>query len=138
MILDENTCDSNLDVPLMASRDLINYMVFEKDGQEYLTGAGHTAGTYRREQDLLNSSELSGRCSFGEDGFAKWYRISPEDEGKLVTFLASERAGYFVYDKNGDCIFSSLYQKAGNKVILPKNGYIALAGEKGQTVEMIR
>lgn len=134
VILDAARCDSNLDVPLMTSRDLVNYEAFEKDGVEYLTGEGDSMNTFCSEKGLLSSAQLSGTYQFKGETPATWFKIEPGDEGKTAVFTASEKAGYFVYDKNGECVFSSLYQNAGNKVVLPKKGYIALVGEKGESV----
>lgn len=101
---------------------------------EYLTGEGDSLNTFYSEKGLLSSAQLSGTYQFKGETPATWFKIEPGDEGKTAVFTASEKAGYFVYDKNGECVFSSLYQNAGNKVVLPKKGYVALVGEKGENV----
>lgn len=136
VILDAEHCDSNVDVPLMVSRDLVNYEIYQKNGVEYLTGEGRSLDTFCSESGLFHSSDLNGTYQLTGEPMADWFYIDPEDEGKMTEITPSEKASCFVYDKNGECVYSTLYQDAGNKVILPKKGYLVLVGGKGESVDV--
>lgn len=132
-IIDENHAVCELDLPVMIGRDLTDYRFWKEDGREYLA---LESCVYLEEDAMGMSSELAGEMTVGKEG--QWYKITPEDEGKEIVITTSPRNGYYVYDKNHNCVAASILPEEKETVILPENGSVLLVGAEGSVITVTR
>ncbi|HNX63888.1 MAG TPA: serine hydrolase domain-containing protein [Oscillospiraceae bacterium] len=134
-IINENEAKCEIDLPGLIGRDLPDLLFSYKNNTEYLSSGSYT---YIGEEALKSSEELPEKYTVSFDNSADWYKISEKDAGSTVTIKISNNAAYYIYDKDENCISSSLFKENSNDIILPKDGYIVLAGEKGAVFNIIK
>jgi CubicO group peptidase (beta-lactamase class C family) len=133
-ILDENTAKSELDLPIMLGRDLFHYAFYEKDKIEYVTVETYN---YAGEETVKSSKKLTNSVIIEED-LAVWYEIAEEDTAALIEITTPDHGAYYVYDKDNNCIASSLYKGQSDSFMLPTRGHIVFAGNKGAVFQIKR
>jgi hypothetical protein len=66
----------------------------------------------------------------GADGFAQYYTVGSEVQGKTMVVTLPKDAAYAVYDEDGVCVnFTTVSNN--NTTVLPAKGKIALIGKAG-------
>ncbi len=127
-IIDENRAQTQVQIPGVGGRDLMDLQFTTKSGAEYLSSAG---GLYIGEDAVKEiSSKASFQITIGDDGYASWYKIGSAAEGRKVKVTVPKNASFSVYDSKDICTHSSLLTE-DSTVNLPKGGYIVFAGEAG-------
>ncbi|BCJ94233.1 hypothetical protein acsn021_18020 [Anaerocolumna cellulosilytica] len=133
-VINENTAKSELDLPLMLGRDLFHYAFYEKDKAEYVTVETYN---YVGEEKVKSSKELKDTVIIGED-LTVWYEIVQEDASAIIKVTSPDNGAYYVYDKDNNCIASSLYTAESDSFMLPTGGHIAFAGSKDAVFQITR
>lgn len=128
-ILDANKAVCELDLPIMTGRDIGEIRFFMEDGKEYLQIGSNT---YLTEEAMEDSALLNGEVKGG------WYGINEEDEGENIKITVPNHSAYYVYDRYGNCVASSLLEEEKPYILLPKKGKILLTGEKGSIFQIER
>ncbi|MGF7141836.1 CubicO group peptidase (beta-lactamase class C family) [Anaerotaenia torta] len=127
-IINENQAQTQVQIPGMAGRDLMDLQFTAKSKTEYLSIAG---GLYIGEDAVKAiSSKDSFQITIGADGYACWYKIGSAAGGRKLKVTVPKNASFSVYDSKDICTYSSLITKE-NTVTLPKGGYIVFAGNQG-------
>lgn len=109
-------------------RDIVDINITKKDNIEYLSA---TNGIQYVGEEYLSNLDLSQIYTIGTEGFTKWYRITKSDAGTYTTIDISGEGHYYIYNKYGALIDSSLFMGDTMTSYLIEDGYIALAGKQG-------
>ena len=121
--------DENNAVNTLKFRDVTDLEFFVRDGAEYVNANDMVSV---REDSI---PELTGKTTtyvIGEEGFAQYYAIGPDAQGKTLVVSLPENAAYAVYDENDACVNFTTVSK-NNTTVLPAKGKIALIGKAGDT-----
>ena len=133
-IINENYCEDFIKIPGTIGRDTNDFSFYKKDNIEYLK-LPTTTQQFICEDAIANIALSNGKIEI-DDNNAKWFKISKEDEGKILNIEIMGKGSYFVYDKYDNCVDTSWIKNKTNKVLLPKEGKIVFVGEKGATFEL--
>jgi CubicO group peptidase (beta-lactamase class C family) len=124
-IVDSDTAWQDVQIPVMAGRDLGTLEISNIDGKEYLSNAG---SIFISEKDMVDMyAGDNAICTIQENGYARWYTISQNDAGKTMTVNLPENASFAVYDEES-CVYYSTVN-ANQAVKLPENGKVVYIGE---------
>lgn len=134
-IIDSNTAMNMVGIPGIASRDISDIEITAVDGHEYLTSVDQ-GFTYIREDaiPLFTSDITSVPLTSGE---ASWYRIEDMHDVSITLDLPEDTACY-VYDENGNVVYTNFMVDYGNTVPLPECGMIVFIGDTGSEVGIRR
>jgi CubicO group peptidase (beta-lactamase class C family) len=134
-IIDAATAKYDVDIPLMLGRDLFDYNFYLEDKTEYVTVESYL---YAEEDIVKSSEELDPGKVILDENHAAWYEISNKDADTIITIEAPVKGAYYVYDKDNNCIASSLYKEESNLIMLPSEGHIVFTGYKGAIFQVSR
>jgi hypothetical protein len=84
---------------------------------------------------LSTGSEGKAACTIQPDGYARWYKIGENANGKTMTVQMPKDAGFWVYDAKGAITASSVLWD-DDSAKLAKGGLIAFAGDPGARFEL--
>lgn len=125
-------------VPGQAGRDLNDYKLEEKAGNQYLiTGSGK----YLSEEAVKRLPAADTDISIGENGETVWFSVDRTNQRAPVVLeiMAGGRGAWFVYDHTGrdmKCVSSSWTLEEGRSFYLPRDGRVAFAGEPGTKIRL--
>lgn len=124
-IVDKNLALGYLDAPGVLSRDLNDFNFYEKDNVEYIK----SGDSILMSEDAIGtlSTEDKFKCTIGNDGYTKWYKIGDGSVNKEIIVDMPKDSSFVVYDSNGTLVNYSLVTGV-NKVTLPKDGTIGFMG----------
>lgn len=125
-IIDENTSKAFAKIPVMTGRDWQDYTFYEKNNAEYVEKGDNI---YICEDGIKDMSSIKDKVKIGEDGYAKWYKVSNKLQGHEITVNKPKDGNFFVYDEDDRCVYSSVALNSGKEIILPKNGKIVFVGK---------
>lgn len=129
-MVDENTLEQRLEIPMTNGRDLTDIKMYRKNGIEYMKINSSIAISEDAIKNL--SSKNSFKVTIGEEGYANWFKIPTSYGNKKIKVTIPEKSGYAVYDKEGGLVFLSTI--SSNKTItLPEGGTVVFAGNAGST-----
>ncbi len=74
-------------------------------------------------------------CTIQPDGYARWYKIGDNADGKTLTVQMPENAGFWAYDAKGTLVASSVLW-GDESAKLFRNGMIVFAGDPGARFEL--
>lgn len=134
-ILDENHARSLIDLPVMLGRDLASYTFSKKALGEELQ---YASLTYVSEEQVESIAQLPRELTMKKSEEVHWYRIGKEQANSSLTIEVPKEGAYYLYDKDGSCIASSIILSEKSTVLLPENGYLAFAGEPGNTFHTVQ
>lgn len=124
-IFNLDTAVQDVQIPVMAGRDLGIYQISNVDGREYLSIAGWI---FISEKDIVDIyAGDNAVCTIQGNGYARWYTINKKDAGKTMTVNLPENASFAVYDEES-CVYYSTV-KGNQPVDLPENGKVVFIGE---------
>ncbi|MBE7150512.1 beta-lactamase family protein [Bacillus mycoides] len=120
-----NTATHQLQIPVMNGRDTTETHFYTEGGNEYMEMAGllYVSGTNVKPLDAGQSSKVTLQAN----GHAKWFTIPQAAAGKRMTVTLPSKSAFAVYDENGVCVNFTIVS-GNNKVKLPKNGTVVIAG----------
>ncbi|PEJ40134.1 serine hydrolase domain-containing protein [Bacillus wiedmannii] len=120
-----NTATHQLQIPVMNGRDTTETHFYTEGGNEYMEMAGllYVSGTNVKPLDAGQSSKVTLQAN----GHAKWFTIPQAAAGKRMTVTLPSKGAFAVYDENGVCVNFTIVS-GNNKVKLPKNGTVVIAG----------
>ncbi|MED2013170.1 MULTISPECIES: serine hydrolase domain-containing protein [Bacillus cereus group] len=120
-----NTAAHQLQIPVMNGRDTTETHFYTEGGNEYMEMAGllYVSGNNVKPLDASQSSKVTLQAN----GHAKWFTIPQAAAGKRMTVTLPSKGAFAVYDENGVCVNFTIVS-GNNKVKLPKNGTIVIAG----------
>lgn len=127
VIMDSHVARPQLMIPGMASRDLSDLSFYTEDGVEYL----EAGASLLLSEDHLETLYTAGDaiCTIQDDGYARWYRVDPEDAGKTILVDVPGRAAFAVYD-GGEYVNFSLVS-GSHRAVLTAESMVVFAGEVG-------
>lgn len=128
-IIDESTSKT-----AMISRDMSDVQIFTENNKEYLY-VKECGGIYVNET-AVETLPLQKKMR-KENTETNWYHVAKEDEKKQVQIKITGNANVYVYDSYKTLVYATMMENAGDKIVLPKEGYIAFAGETGSSMQMI-
>ncbi|HEX3078637.1 MAG TPA: serine hydrolase domain-containing protein [Lachnospiraceae bacterium] len=127
-IIDKDTAITDLEIPLVMGRDLMDITFFTKNGIEYANMNDLLLVSEEAVKQLSNAKRF--KVTIASDGYAKWFKIGSDVAGKTVKIDVPKKGSFAVYDKDGTLITFSLISN-NHTVKLPKNGKIIFAGDVG-------
>ncbi|PEF35989.1 serine hydrolase domain-containing protein [Bacillus wiedmannii] len=124
-ITGSNTAAHQLQIPVMNGRDTTETHFYTEGGNEYMEMAGllYVSGNNVKPLDAGQSSKVTLQAN----GHAKWFTIPQAAAGKRMTVTLPSKGAFAVYDENGVCVNFTIVS-GNNKVKLPKNGTVVIAG----------
>ncbi|PFL64988.1 serine hydrolase [Bacillus cereus] len=124
-ITGSNTATHQLQIPVMNGRDTTETHFYTEGGNEYMEMAGllYVSGANVKPLDAGQSSKVTLQAN----GHAKWFTIPQAAAGKMMTVTLPSKGAFAVYDENGVCVNFTIVS-GNNKVKLPKNGTVVIAG----------
>ncbi|MBB6734518.1 serine hydrolase domain-containing protein [Cohnella zeiphila] len=128
-----DTAVSEVQIPGMSGRDLVNYTFYTRDGVEYLNAAGSVYVNEEAVKPIYIAKKSS--VTIPSSGYAKWYTVSDKDAGKAVRVKTPANGSVAVYDEKGTCVFFSVIG-GDRKVELPAKGSVVFAGDAGSKFEI--
>lgn len=84
---------------------------------------------------LSTGTEGKAACTIQPDGYARWYKIGDNADGKTLTVRMPEDAGFWVYDAKGNITASSVLW-GDESAKLARKGLIVFAGDPGARFEL--
>lgn len=127
-IIDQDTAVSQHQVPAIGSRDTAEFRFYKEKGVEYLEGAGSLFVSGKNVKPLYKGKKST--VTLQADGYAKWYTVPKQAEGKTMTVTLPAQGAFAVYDEKGAVVNYSLVS-GSNEVKLPANGAVVFAGAPG-------
>ncbi|MBU5350481.1 serine hydrolase domain-containing protein [Paenibacillus lautus] len=128
MIIDQDTAVSQHQVPAIGSRDTAEFRFYKEKGVEYLEGAGSLFVSGKNVKPLYKGKKST--VTLQADGYAKWYTVPKQAEGKTMTVTLPAQGAFAMYDEKGTVVNYSLVS-GSNEVKLPANGAVVFAGAPG-------
>lgn len=125
-IMDADNAVCRLELPIMTGRDLADYHFYRRDGVEYAEIGGYT---YLDGEAIPDLSEAPETVTLGNQG--TWFRVGEAQAGREFRIVVPKQGAYYVYDKEDECVTSSLLLGERETVLLPEGGKLLLAGEEG-------
>ncbi|NKW95923.1 serine hydrolase domain-containing protein [Bacillus toyonensis] len=128
-----NTAAHQLQIPVMNGRDTTETHFYTEGGNEYMEMAGllYVSGSNVKPLDASQSSKVTLQAN----GHAKWFTIPQAAAGKRMTVTLPSKGAFAVYDENGVCVNFTIVS-GNNKVKLPKNGTVVIAGAPNSEFEI--
>ena len=126
-IIDENTSKAVLKLPTSEGSDVYDYNFYKKDNIEYVKVGGIL---YMGQEGVNYLDSNLNSVVIDDDGYTKWYTISKESQGKIMTIEAPEKSNVIIYNANGACI-SNMYEDKEKTITLKDGQYAAFVGAKG-------
>ncbi|PEI80321.1 serine hydrolase domain-containing protein [Bacillus toyonensis] len=128
-----NTATHELQIPVMNGRDTTETHFYTEGGNEYMEMAGllYVSGSNVKPLDASQSSKVTLQAN----GHAKWFTIPQAAAGKRMTVTLPSKGAFAVYDENGVCVNFTIVS-GNNKVKLPKNGTVVIAGAPNSEFEI--
>lgn len=124
-ITGENTAVNSIVTPMLhVACDTSDMEFVKQDGMEYLKLKGYTLIAHHNlgELDIAQPVHM-----IGDNGYAKWYRITDEAAGKQITVQLPEGGAFTIYDQDANGVFFSV-ASGTNTAVLPDGGAIAFLG----------
>ncbi len=134
-IINKSTANCEIDLPGMVGRDLTNYIFTQNENAEYVSIGSFQ---YICNDAVLSTDELTTDRILINNDLTNWYEVSKADSGTLMQFDMPANSAYYVYDKDDNCISSSLFQDEVDWVLLPSAGHIVFAGQEGSLIRIKR
>lgn len=133
-IVDANTAQAVLQIPMMAGRDQCDYTFFTENGVEYMQG---------RDMIMMDVSKVPALYAGGshahltipENGYGRWFTVGEALDGKTITVTLPEDSGFALYGPVGTLINQSAATKT-NSATLQAGGYLYFAGPAGTRIDM--
>lgn len=130
-ITDADNAVCELDLPVMLGRDSADFHFYRTKGIEYLQA---DACLYIEEKAIPALSRQTEQIPLTRS--AQWFGIGSQAAGQEIRIRLPGRSAYYVYDKNGTCVASSLFTDEKDTVILPQDGKLLLAGPEGNVIDL--
>ena len=115
-------------LPGVGGRDGLDYTREVRDGVTWLTVRGSAYMEASGAPELFTGSGWA-YCTIQSDGYARWYQVG-DAAGKAMTVQVPQDAGFWVYDRDGQVVASSVLGHTG-AVTLPEEGMVVFAGAPG-------
>lgn len=109
-------------------RDIVDINVIKKNNIEFLSA---TSGFRYVGEEYLSNLDVNQTYTIGTDSFTKWYRITDSDADTYASIDVNGEGNYYIYNKYGALIDSSLFLGETKTSYLIEDGYIAFAGTVG-------
>ena len=127
-------------IPSSANRDLLD---IEITRQTYADGTSAASfdlsdGTRCRSVDSLPAFTADITEIPLHSGEAAWYRVGKDMGGKSIIVERPDNSAVYVYNKFRELLYSTHIKDAVNAIDLPPDGYIAFAGETGDSVKIFK
>ena len=133
-IIDANTAQAALQIPMSSGRDQCDYTFFTEDGVEYMQG---------RDAVMMDASKVPALYAGGShahltipaNGYGRWFTIGEALDGKTITVALPEDSGFVLYGPDGKRLQQSAVT-GKNTATLQTGGYLYFAGPAGTRIDM--
>lgn len=125
-ILDENNAVSEVQIPGLEGRDTVEAKFYKDKDIEYISHSGYIGMAI----DGMKSLNQNEKIRIEDSGYAKWFLVPKNLEGKTITVTMSENGGFTVFDAEDEVVNSS-YLTGTNEMKLPVGGKLVFAGNVG-------
>lgn len=124
--------DKNHAANTVKFRDVADLAFIAREGVEYLDS---NSMLFIREDFIPELTASVSSALIGEEGFAQYYVIGSDVQGKTLTVGLPKGAAYAVYDENHSCVNFTTVSK-NNTTVLPASGKIVLIGKTGDVFDI--
>lgn len=123
-IVDRDRAVQDVQIPVMAGRDLADVVFMQEDSYVHLLGVGSVAVNAKCIPEIPAGDSM---FITGLNGYAQWYGVGEGNVGKTMTVHLPPQAAFAVYDSE-ECIHFSTV--SGNRqVVLPAQGKVVFIGD---------
>lgn len=133
-IVDANTAQTVIEIPMMAGRDTTDYTFFTEKEIEYMR-ANDAVFMDAAKIPKLYADGNHVHLTIPENGYGRWFQIGEALDGKTMTVTMPEKSGFVVYDAKGMAMGQSAVT-GKNTVTLQKDGYLYVAGPAGTHIDL--
>ncbi len=133
-IIDANTAQAVIEIPMMAGRDQMDYVFFMEDGVEYMR-ANDALYIDSTKVPTLYAGGTHAHLTIPENGYGRWFHVGEALDGKTMTVTMPEKSGFAAYDAQGMGIGQSAVT-GKNTVTLQKDGYLYFAAPAGTRFDL--
>ncbi|MDE7273359.1 MAG: beta-lactamase family protein [Lachnospiraceae bacterium] len=139
-LTDEDHAGFFTSIPSTANRDLYDIEITEQTYADKTSAASLdlSDGTRCRSVDSLPEFTADTTEIPLHSSEAAWYRIGKDMSGKSIVVERPDNSAVFVYNKFRELLYSTHIKDAMNTIDLPPDGYIAFAGETGDSVKIFK
>ena len=130
-LTDETNAEFFIQVPGQVGRDTSDYQILTRGGKDYLQTSSYRLVSEKSLEEFPSENET---ITIGNDGETVWFTSGGNQAVRPVTIEVPENGAFFLYDHSGKemtCISSSYVLEKGQRILLPKEGRLAFAGEPG-------
>lgn len=132
IIDDCNSAQPCVKLPIYNGRDLTDIKFSKEDNNEYVDFGSIKTISY---DSIPNFNSDIKKVKIEDNGYTKWYKVPKEMVGKTISVKSSDNTSFNTYSANCVCLNDSYI--SGNKTVtLNDEGYIAFAGDRGETFEI--
>ncbi len=139
-LTDEDHADFFTSIPSSANSNLFDIEITEQTYADKTSAISLNLsdGTRCRSVDSLPvfTAEITEIPLHSSE--AAWYRIGEDMSGKSIAVERPDNSAVYVYNKFRELLYSTHIKDAVNAIDLPPDGYIAFAGETGDSVKIFK
>ncbi len=133
-ISDANTAQAVIEIPIMAGRDLMDYVFFTENEVEYMR-ANDAVYIDSTRIPTLYAGGSHAHLTIPQNGYGRWFRIGEALNGKNMTVTMPEKSGFVAYNAQGMAVSQSAVT-GKNTVTLEKDGYLYFAAPAGTRIDL--
>jgi hypothetical protein len=132
-ITDVDRAVNQLQIPVVAGRDSMEFTFFKQDGVEYVSQGGNIYASQDIVKPMYEGQQ--SKTTIQSNGYAKWFSIPTSARGKEMKVNLPSDGSFVVYDASGVSLNHSVVS-GQTAMVLPERGYIVFAGEAGSVFEI--
>lgn len=133
-IIDANTAQAVIEIPMMAGRDITDYTFFTENEVEYMR-ANDAVFVDSTKIPTLYAGGSHAHLTIPQNGYGRWFRVGEALSGKTVTVTMPEKSGFVAYNAKGMASNQSAVT-GKNTVTLEKDGYLYFAAPAGTRIDL--
>ena len=133
-IIDANTAQAVIEIPMMAGRDITDYTFFTENEVEYMR-ANDAVFVDSTKIPTLYAGGSHAHLTIPQNGYGRWFRVGEALSGKTMTVTMSEKSGFVAYNAKGMASNQSAVT-GKNTVTLEKDGYLYFAAPAGTRIDL--
>lgn len=133
-IIDANTAQAVIEIPMMAGRDITDYTFFTENEVEYMR-ANDAVFVDSTKIPTLYAGGSHAHLTIPQNGYGRWFRVGQALSGKTMTVTMPEKSGFVAYNAKGMASNQSAVT-GKNTVTLEKDGYLYFAAPAGTRIDL--
>ena len=132
-IIDGYFAKTTLEIPGTAGRDLSDFKIYQEGGREFIK----SGASILISEDHIETLYTGGQAhtTILEDGYARWYRVGADGQGRTIVVDIPENSSFAIYDQGVCHNFS--WVTGENTVKLNEGSLIVFIGDIGSKFNIV-